>query len=308
MTKKSVSRQGLDRRSKKLLSTIDDSNRTKISGVAGEKSAEAIPKYLNTPSEHIIENEHNAWIVLGRDRPAERTSGYGGKGDTQVASIDIVVGRMGHQPIAQNKSEETMYVDPNFKKDSARIYISQKTDIDDNFALVGGLVGNPKAKSGIALKADGIRIIGREGIKLVTGGDLRNSQGADIRSKSGIDLIAGNDDEDLQPLVKGKNMVEALKKLTDHVNSLNGIVDSFLHSQMKLNQAMATHFHYTMYFGTPTSVSPPVVSTGIRTLIDQLTKTKRSLLVQKRNLVMFKLTYCEQIGNTFINSRYNNTN
>ena len=50
------------------------------------------------------------------------------------------------------------------------------SDIDDNFELVDGSIGNSKNKSAIAMKADGIRIIAREGIKLVTKTDNANRE------------------------------------------------------------------------------------------------------------------------------------
>ena len=80
-------------------------------------------------------NENNSWIVLGRDRNASRMSGYGGKGDTQCASIDIVAGRMGSEVEAFDADGESLFINPSFKKDAARIYISQKTDIDKYFDL-----------------------------------------------------------------------------------------------------------------------------------------------------------------------------
>ena len=83
-------------------------------------------------------NENNAWIILGRDRPASVMSGYGGKGDTQAASIDIVAGRMGSEVRAFDESGEKLFVNPSFKKDAARIYISQKSDIDKYFDLIPG--------------------------------------------------------------------------------------------------------------------------------------------------------------------------
>ena len=43
-------------------------------------------------------------------------------------------------------------------------------------------------------------------------------------SFTGIDLIAGNDDTDLQPLVKGNDLATGLKQLADLVDSLNGIL------------------------------------------------------------------------------------
>ena len=44
----------------------------------------------------------------------------------------------------------------------------------------------------------------------------KNSQGGQVHGRVGIDLIANNDDTDLQPLVKGDNLVQAFNKLVDH--------------------------------------------------------------------------------------------
>ena len=56
-----------------------------------------------------------------------------------------------------------------FEADAARIYISELTDIDKNFGVTEGKSGEMKDRSGIGIKADGVRIIGREGVKIVTG-------------------------------------------------------------------------------------------------------------------------------------------
>ena len=96
------------------------------SGVFGDVILEPIPKYIKAQSEKTY-SHGNSHIVLGRDRPASRASGYGGQGHTGCSSIDLVVGRGGPSPGA------TENVDPNFRSDGARIHISQKTDIDTNF-------------------------------------------------------------------------------------------------------------------------------------------------------------------------------
>ena len=201
-----------------------------------------------------------------------------------------------------------MHVNPNFTLDAARIYISQKTDIDENFGLVAGRVGAANTKSGIALKADGVRVIARDGIKLVTRTDRRNSQGGEIQSIAGIDLIAGNDDTELQPMVKGDNLVAAFEQLVSHVDALNGIVDSFLMSQMELNAFITTHFHVSPFLGIPNVPSPVVVPAGISTATRQLVQTKASLLTNKANLVTYKMNYFNPAGDKYINSRYNHTN
>lgn len=98
--------------------------------------------------------------------------------------IDLVVGRMASSP------RDNVFVDVDFTIDSARIYISQKTDVDKNFKLPNGSMGPAEAKSTVALKADGIRLIGREGIKIVVGTDNKNSQGGTIDTTFGVELLS----------------------------------------------------------------------------------------------------------------------
>lgn len=305
---KSIDLKGIDSKTNEHLSSVSDRFKISSRGIAGDHLIEPIPNYISTNSEKVIVNK-NSWIVLGRDRPGKRTDGYGGSGDTQCASIDMIVGRLGKNVRKVDENNQQLWVDPNFKLDAARIYLSQKTDIDKNFDLVSGKVGQSTAKSGLALKADAIRIIGREGIKLITRTDNFNSQGGKVISVPGIDLIAGNDDVDLQPLVKGQNLTKALERLTYHVDKLNGIVDAFLMSQMEFNEALTHHYHYSPFFSAPTTPAiDVVVPKGIKTLADQLNKVKRSLVFHKINLSSFSFTYFNPAGEKYICSRYNNSN
>ena len=286
-----------------------------LSGQGGDPLDEPCPSLIQCSTEKVMKNDHNACIVLGRDRPGSRVSGYGGRGDTQAGAIDMCVGRMGPDPIKYTKDNQKVWANPDFKRDAARIYMSQKTDVDKNFKLAAGQIGSPGVadgttapRSAIALKADGIRLIAREGIKLVTRTDAKNSQGGPIQGIQGIDIIAGNDDKDLQPMVKGDNLQLALERLVAHVDSLNGIVDTLLMHQMTLNKELTTHFHFSPFYGQMTTLSPSVASVGTKTAIDHLSQTKRSLAMHKTNLALFSITYLNPTGDKYINSRYNNTN
>ena len=274
-----------------------------IKGIGGKVIPEVIPMYISNERETILGNNKkvNAQIVLGADRPANRFTGYSGAGHTQASSIDIVVGRMSSSP-------KHVYVDPNFTTDAARIYISQKTDVDKNFKLGAGQVGYGAAKSAVALKADGIRLVAREGIKLVTGLDAKNSQGGTNASVMGIDLIAGNNDLDMQPFVKGENLRQALTEICTQIDNLNGIVDHMLTTQMNFNEAITHHYHFSPFFGNPTLPSDLVAAKGMKCMIDFLQDTKRSIINNKQNLVNFRNTYLEQWGEAYINSRWNHTN
>lgn len=263
--------------------------------------------------EVIYSNAHNASVVLGRDRPGDVTSGYGGKGHSHCGSIDIVVGRMGHKARAGIENEEgkneQLYVNPNFKTDAARIYISQKTDVDRNFRLAQGSQSYADTRSAIAMKADGIRMIAREGIKLVCGADALNSQGSKISNRAyGIDLIANNDDSDLQPIPKGKNLESALNSIVKNLDDLAGIVNSFLISQMFYNASIQFHTHNSPFFGIPVGLSPSLQATNPQASIDLVTKCTIGLFNHKINMAMLRLRNLSPAGKNYINSLYNNTN
>ena len=132
------------------------------SGIAGTTIKEPSPTFIKADNEKVISGPNNSYVVLGRDRPSHLGSGYGGKGHTSAGSVDIVVGRKG-------KSDQ--YVNNNFETDSARIHISRKTDIDENFDIVDGHYGPGVESSGVGIKADYVRLVGRKGIKIVTNTD-----------------------------------------------------------------------------------------------------------------------------------------
>jgi hypothetical protein len=286
------------------------------SGLYLNNIVEPVPTFNRGDSEQVFKNLNNSWIVLGRDRPSRKDSGYGGAGGTQCGSIDLVVGRMSS---VEGGPKSDIYVDPNFTSDAARIYISQKTDIDENFDLVPGGVGLSKAKSGIGIKADAIRIIGREGIKLVTNTDKKNSQGGRVKSTFGIDLIAGNDDSEqnvkgtfrrvdfLQPIVKGDNLVEALEELVDQVGDLATRFDQFAQTQVRYNASLATHTHLIPPLPFAAIPSIELAPAFIAANIQQFTNAIGSAWSQSMNLSNFKMNYLKPYGDRWICSRYNRT-
>jgi hypothetical protein len=325
MTKKSFDIDGLDPNSKNESSKTPEQVARHAKGVSGDALLEAIPHFIKANNEQTINGSNNTWIILGRDRPSSRLSGYGGKGHTQAGAIDIVVGRMGPNP------KSGVYVDPNFEIDSARIYISQKTDVDKNFRLANGKVGPAEAKSAIALKADGIRIIAREGIKLVTGTDPKNSQGGIVDATFGIDLIAGNmfdpkNDKVLQiytepdrqkielmtpglePIPKGISLALALDQIVDNIDKLSGIVSAYLKSQMEYNAILGTHFHISPFFGMPTTPSETAASSAIDTNMALMQDCIMGIQKFKATLINYKNTHLRPHGQFYINSSYHNLN
>lgn len=276
-------------------------------GIANDTLIEPLPRYVQAASETVYSGQNNSYIIMGRDRPGSRLTGYGGRGDTQAGTIDLVAGLMGRNIKATDKDGNELYADKNFAEDAARVYISQKTNVDQNFNLVPGRVGTSIGRSAVGIKADAVRIIGREGIKLITKTSAYNSRGGNIDSVYGIDLIAGNDAQDLQPIPKGNNVAEALERVIEHVKNLTGIVETMLTTQMKMNTTLAVHTHFGN-LGAPTTPSIEASVSGITATIQHITQDLLQLPLHRTNMEMFKMNYLRPFGGKYINSRHNNTN
>ena len=97
-------------------STIENSTSRKkgqgSTGIGITKMIEPYPEYAFGDGEKMI-NNGNTYIVLGRDRPASKMSGYGGRGDTSAYNLDIVVGRMSGQEQSTTTGGGRLFCDPN---------------------------------------------------------------------------------------------------------------------------------------------------------------------------------------------------
>jgi len=280
---------------------LNKDRRPYMEQLLGNVTNQPIPTLVTTANQIFWGDERiaNGSITLGPDRPGCIASGHGS--EDNAFAVDIVVGRMGARP-------KNVPVHPNFRTDAARAYISQKTNLDEDFGLHKGKVGNAKAKSGIGLKADGVRVMAREGIKLVTGLDNFNSQTGKNQSIVGVDIIAGNFGELLEPMVKGERLSTALGKLSDHVSALAGTISQILTMQNTFNGAVASHFHFDPLFGNPSLPSETCAVAGAKTSIAFLQDSIRSLVNHQANLSTWKGNYLKVSGDYYINSAWNYVN
>jgi len=300
---------------------------------------EAVPRYNMEisagvyTSEEILNNstasktKNNAWIIVGRDRPAGPETGYGGKGHTRAGAIDIVVGLQGHAP------NDEMTVDKNFGSmttgmpgDAARIYISQRADIDNYFGICDGYVGNSKMDSAIGMKADSVRIMANKGIKIVTGPapQQKTSLYGDTAITYGIDLIAGNRDNVaakrkgdgpnrstqsyLQPIPKGLNLEDFLEEIVDKIATLNVLVMEFANRQVSINSLLMTGPWLGGGILGPGALNPASAAfvQFYSTLIGTAVIPELDTLLKEWNTL--NKNYLIDSGPYYINSKYNRTN
>ncbi len=262
------------------------------------------PIFNRTSAEKVIEGKHNTFIVLGRDRPGGIESGYGGLGHVKAGAIDIVVGRVSHLNTTTLKGP----VNSNTGADAARIYLSQKSDIDKYYNLVDGVTGPSEALSAVAVKADSIRLIARESMKLVTNTDSKLSNNEEAYITKGIQLIANNDDRDMQPIPKGDNLVEALTVLSEKMVELNSLVLGFVEIQDKYNNVIADHTHLSPFFALTTSPSAALLPEGKATTAQIFKKILQGLNNHVNNISSWKTKYIYASGTKYINSEFHYLN
>lgn len=292
---------------KKSKSTPD--RKEKTGGVFCQHIREPVPALVKAEVEVVHKNDYNSWIVLGKDRPSSLASGYGGKGHTQCGSIDIVVGRMSANPKEVDKQGKSVYTEPNFYTDAARIHISQKTDVDRNFGIVKGKSGESVGVSGVGIKADAVRVVARTGgVKIVTNTDLKDSRGGEVRSFKGVELIAGNDDEDMQAMVRGKNLRKCIIAVMKEVERTQGLLFAFMKEQVEYNIALMNHRHITVFPGQESIVSIGGLTAGTKNVCQVIGPLTINAALLKSNIPLIRASYLLPSGRSYILSRYHYLN
>ena len=336
-------RKQLEQLDQEVLEEVKKGAKKLLPGQGGTELEEPMVTYEPTQVEVVLPRKASHWgrhrIVFGRDRHTrEGLSGYGGRGCTAAGSIDIVVGSGGPEPTHGE------IVGPNFYTDAARIYLTQRGDIDAYFTLPTDVTNGvlpAENRSAIGIKADGIRIIGREGVRLYTNARTKqsgrppegNAQGGDVQSRNGIHLVANMDlgpvqlaltpdveavsisqlktYNKLQPMVMGDFLVEFLNDLMRDIKHLQEAVEAFSLYQIEFNTAIAAHTH-PVVGATPGVAVPDLVSlipqslkANIGTAKDTLIKTA---IKQVEMGIKTKQNWLKPSSPLYILSNYNKTN
>ncbi len=235
---------------------------------------EKMPTYEQAENETIIPRKrkpgNNSYIIFGKDRPADLSSGNGGRGLLGSNSIDIVVGLA-----SSHKGQDAEYFDKdtmvgkNIFTDAARIYVSQRTDLDRHFGITEGKQNNfsNTKGSGIAVKADNVAILGRKTVTIRAGQAYGKNLGengetdADGRKidtgKNRIDFI-GAQGLTLQPVVRGDELTKYLRKLAAYIKDNTNAILQLHNDVSNLRDALGKHTHIT-----PSGPSAPSIELNV---------------------------------------------
>ena len=323
-----------------LIKSLDQTGKRK--GIANKPIDESIPTYELASSEKVITGQNNCFVILGRDRPGNLYSGYGGKGGTQAGRIDLIAGLGSSFKNKNGKygppNEDTI-LNPNFSLDAARVYISQRADIDAYMGLADTPRQARPGRSTVGIKADTLRFHARRDIKIVTGkakfGNLgkdgeRLSTGGLDEDVGTISLIAGNytddsnkislnflrpfakrrsDHKHLQSIPKGDNLADCLEEILDAIMELSSIVGDNVSMIQKMDLALAAHTHIVGPLPVPPFI-PVALAPSSYTPVTGFIQTKTTAALASRslfnkNLELLKINYLNKyFGSVYINSKH----
>ncbi len=275
--------------------------------------------YNNAPNEQVLQTELNATIILGG--ATKNTPDIAKTKNT--ATITLVAGMSTAIKCKQPPPDAgKLELSNKFYYDSAVIQISEETNVDSNFgARIVDI--NAQNASAVAIKADEVRLFSRGSCKIITGIDQMekdqvtkdpNAPSHPNRDFSGIHLIANNavdTEEQLHPLVLGRNLEEFLNKVLDEIQNIHGKIKEVFDAQAIINEALRDHTHISDFTASPLPpwTDPKMLASveegqvKINTLTELVTTTKTI-----PNIENLRNNYLVKNPNKYINSYYNKTN
>jgi len=246
---------------------------------------ESLPIYAPiAPAEKVIARRgtSGARIVLTKDNYGHRATGLGGLGATQCEAIDIVAGSLStSRRIRTAKCKSRA----NFIEDGARIYLTERGDIQHYFALGNAsdaVSVSTALKSGIGIKADHTLIIGRERVRIVAGFCKAKGKERLVNLNENvtprIELAATTDDK-AQPAVLGDNLVGYLKKISKRVDKLTSKCQQFENDIMTMRSQFALHMHSGTGIGYIQAFQDPaLIGQSIEKIATYMNKTRENII------------------------------
>jgi len=222
-------------------------------------------------------------IVFTKDNYGHRGTGCGGSGMTMCEAIDIVAGSLSCEKELKTSSCRSR---ANFITDGARIYLTERGDIQNYFALGEASSAtsiSSELKSGIGIKADHTLIIGRELVRIVAGLAQGVEGGARLVNQNEIPKprieIAASDDSNAQPAVLGDSLIDHLESIKDEFMKVYEKIQGIESQLIENKYLLATHFHSGAGIGyIQTFPDPVIVSDAMSSLGGYLNNTREKII------------------------------
>ena len=182
------------------------------------------------------------------------------------AELNLVAGAFGavQTAVDPETGQPAKYQYPN-PSDAVSLVLSEATDEPD----IVSLVGKPNFRAAIKAKADTIKLHARDVLELAAGGENYIANTAENPNPYGaVHIIAGNrikkeqtSDFSLQPIPKGKNLVEFLNKQCEFILNIVSVQQKIIEDIVGLKKTLTT-------FATSMGALPPVVGNPAAAIVD----------------------------------------
>jgi len=233
-----------------------------------------------------------ARIVLTKDNCGHRGTGLGGVGGMKCEAIDLVAGQLTCERGINRKNIRSR---GSFPSDGARIYLTERGDIQHYFALgeaSKAVSVSSDLKSGVGIKADHTLIIGRELVRITAG--FGNATGTPRLANWNENVtpkieIASVNDSEAQPAVMGDNLVDYLDDLAQQINSLTQKTQILEQKIIQHRMALALHFHSGAGIGYIQTFPDPVLASQAAQTIPEFMNTTRKNLIDTFNSSISKI-------------------
>jgi len=223
-------------RSKPTLEGTSAGDAAASSGVLGSPKLESTVDVTRPANSKVVGKYLNSSIAILSSGSAPNsdqifiTAGHGAA-LKNITAIDPETG------------EDIPYVGNNFYSDASQIILGTSMNLA-SAEIAEGSISDPGDQANIYIGTDYLTLDGTKSIKLITGRKASISTGATSElSNGGVEIIAGNDDSDLQQMVKGNNLYEALKSLAKQVEWVSDALHTFVKQQNLFNMEVMEHNH-----------------------------------------------------------------
>ena len=220
-------------------------------------------------------NQSGARIVLTRDNHGHRATGLGGIGATKCEAIDIVAGSLSCAKTLKDGDTQSR---ASFAEDGARIYLTERGDVNAYFATAKSdsarVYASSKFKSGIGIKSDHTLLIGRERVRILAGPSKYSDGERLVTGKEPEDSkieIGGTSSEVHHRAVLGENLIQYLKLVNETLTTLNTKIQDLDLDITNFKLAFAMHSHQGV--GTGAVVTFPDSIIAVPTYLDDVPKT-----------------------------------
>jgi hypothetical protein len=109
-------------------------------------------------------------------------------------------------------------------------------------------------------------------------------------------------------MLLGVNTVQLMDELITEIDKLSNRIEHFIDEQQKFNNAVATHTHYSPFFGKPTTISPDLAVKNGQLIFRKLLNTDIGFYFQKVNFLNLISKYLSPSSASSITSKYNRVN